>query len=34
MGFSNDREESFRIFQRMLLDEYEGMTEEYGPDDH
>ena len=30
MGFSNDREESFRIFQSKLLDEYEGMTEEYG----
>lgn len=30
MGFSNDRQESFRIFQSMLLDEYEGMTEEYG----
>ena len=30
MGFSSDREESFRIFQSMLLDEYEGMTEEYG----
>ena len=30
MGFSNDREESFRIFQSMLLDEYEGMTEEFG----
>ena len=30
MGFSSDRQESFRIFQRMLLNEYEGMTEEYG----
>jgi dTMP kinase len=30
MGFSNDREESFRVFQSRLLDEYEGMTEEYG----
>ena len=30
MGFSNDREESFRIFQSKLLDEYEVMTEEYG----
>ena len=30
MGFSNDREESFRMFQSRLLDEYEGMTEEYG----
>ena len=30
MGFSEDRQESFRVFQSMLLDEYEGMTEEYG----
>ena len=30
MGFSNDREESFRIFQGKLLDEYEGMIEEFG----
>ena len=30
MGFSNDREESFRIFQSKLLEEYEGLTEEFG----
>ena len=30
MGFSNDRQESFRMFQSKLLDEYEGMTEEFG----
>ncbi len=30
MGFSNNREESFRIFQSKLLDEYEEMTEEFG----
>ena len=30
MGFSNDREESFRIFQGRLLDEYDAMTEEFG----
>ena len=30
MGFSNDREESFRIFQGKLLDEYDAMTEEFG----
>ncbi len=30
MGFSNNRQESFRIFQNKLLDEYEGMTEEFG----
>ena len=29
MGFSNDREESFRLFQGKLLDEYEAMTEEF-----
>ena len=30
IGFSNDREESFRYFQSKILDEYEGMTEEFG----
>ena len=30
MGFSGDREQSFRIFQGRLLDEYEAMTEEFG----
>ena len=30
MGFSNNRQESFRIFQSSLLDEYEEMTEEFG----
>ena len=30
MGFSDDREESFRIFQGRLLDEYDAMTEEFG----
>ena len=30
MGFSNDRQESFRQFQSKLLDEYEGLTEEFG----
>ena len=30
MGFSDDREESFRLFQGRLLDEYEAMTEEFG----
>ena len=30
MGFSDDREESFRIFQGRLLDEYEAITEEFG----
>ena len=30
IGFSNDREESFRIFQGKILDEYEGMIEEFG----
>ena len=30
MGYSNDREESFRIFQGKLLEEYEAMTEEFG----
>ena len=30
MGFSNNRTESFRIFQSRLLDEYEEMTEEFG----
>ena len=30
MGFSNDRQESFRIFQNKLLEEYEGLTEEFG----
>ena len=30
MGFSSNRQESFRMFQSKLLDEYEGMTEEYG----
>ena len=30
MGFSVDRKESFRIFQNQLLEEYEGLTEEFG----
>ena len=30
MGFSNDREESFRVFQGKLLAEYDAMTEEFG----
>ncbi len=30
MGFSNDREESFRMFQGKLLDEYDAITEEFG----
>ena len=30
MGFSNDRQESFRIFQSGLLEEYEQMVEEFG----
>ena len=30
IGFSNDREESFRMFQSQILDEYEVMTEEFG----
>lgn len=30
MGFSGDRQESFRMFQSRLLEEYEEMTEEYG----
>ena len=30
MGFSGDREESFRIFQSKLLAEYDAMTEEFG----
>ena len=30
MGFSNDRQESFRIFQSRLLEEYEQMVEEFG----
>jgi dTMP kinase len=30
MGFSNDRQESFRVFQSRLLEEYEEMTEEFG----
>ena len=30
MGFSNDREESFRIFQGKLLHEYDSMIEEFG----
>ena len=30
MGFSDDREESFRVFQGKLLDEYDAMTEEFG----
>jgi dTMP kinase len=30
MGFSSDREESFRIFQGKMLEEYEAMTEEFG----
>ena len=30
MGFSNDREESFRMFQGKLLEEYDSLTEEFG----
>jgi dTMP kinase len=30
MGFSTDREESFRIFQGKLLQEYDALTEEFG----
>ncbi len=30
MGFSNDREESFQIFQGKLLEEYDAMVEEFG----
>ena len=30
MGFSADREESFRIFQGRLLEEYDALTEEFG----
>ena len=30
MGLSSDRQESFRMFQSRLLEEYEEMTEEYG----
>ena len=30
MGFSGDREESFRIFQGRLLEEYDALTEEFG----
>ena len=30
MGFSTDREESFRIFQGRLLEEYDSLTEEFG----
>ena len=30
LGFSNDRTESFRMFQSQLLEEYEGLTEEFG----
>ncbi len=30
MGFSNDREESFRMFQGKLLQEYDALTEEFG----
>ena len=30
MGFSSDPQESFRVFQSMLLDEYDEMTEEFG----
>ncbi len=30
MGFSSDRKESFRMFQSKLLEEYEGLTEEFG----
>ena len=30
LGFSSDRKESFRMFQGQLLDEYEGLTEEFG----
>ena len=30
MGFSTDREESFRIFQGRLLEEYDALTEEFG----
>ena len=30
LGLSRDTEESFRIFQGRILDEYEGMAEEMG----
>ena len=30
MGISDDREQSFRLFQGKLLDEYDAMTEEFG----
>ncbi len=30
MGFASDPKESFRLFQSMLLDEYDEMTEEFG----
>ncbi len=30
MGLSSDREESFRMFQGKLLDEYDAMVEEFG----
>ena len=30
MGYSTDPQESFRLFQSKLLEEYEEMTEEYG----
>jgi dTMP kinase len=30
MGFSGDRWESFRIFQGRLLEEYDGLVEEFG----
>ena len=30
MGFSSDRQESFRIFQGKLLEEYDAMVEEFG----
>ena len=30
MGFSGDKWESFQVFQGRLLEEYEGLTEEFG----
>lgn len=30
IGLSNDRVESFRIFQKRILDEYEAMIDEFG----
>jgi dTMP kinase len=30
MGLSDDREESFRIFQGRIIEEYEKMVDEFG----